>query len=99
MLGKGFDTSIQVNSPAKLNDFVKDIQAAARAIGIQDLNINNFINPEDERVVDSTNEITDLIVAQFNLTNQEAKAEVEVEATKAIVPAVTTAEAIKALNI
>jgi hypothetical protein len=93
---KGFDISIQVDSFAESNDLVEDIQAAARAVGIQDMDINNFINPTEERVVDSTEDIIDLIVAQFNSTNQE---EAEVEATEPIVAAVTTTEAIKALNI
>jgi hypothetical protein len=94
---KGFDISthsLTVNSFAESNDLVEDIQAAAKAIGIQDMDINNFINPTEERVVDSTDDIIDLIVAQFN-----SKEEAEVEAIEPIVPAVTTTEAIKALNI
>ena len=48
---------------------VEDIQAAAKAVGIQDMDINNFINPTEERAVDSTKDIIDLVVAQFNSTN------------------------------
>jgi hypothetical protein len=58
------------------------------------MDINNFINPTEERVVDSTEDIIDLIVAQFN-----SKEDAEVEAIKPIVLVVTTTEAIKALNI
>jgi hypothetical protein len=58
------------------------------------MDINNFINPTEERVVDSTDDIIDLIVAQFN-----SKEDTEVEAIEPIVLVVTTTEAIKALNI
>ena len=58
------------------------------------MDINSFINPTEERVVDSTDDIIDLIVAQFN-----SKEDAEVEAIELIVPVVTTTEAIKALNI
>src|SRR5258705_268162 len=94
---KGFDISthtLAVNSFTESSDLVEDIQAAAKAIGIQDMDINSFINPTEERVVDSTDDMIDLIVAQFNL-----KEDAEVEAIEPIVPAVTTTEAIKALNI
>jgi hypothetical protein len=50
----------------------------------------------EERVVDSTEDIIDLIVAQFNSTNQE---EAEVEAIEPIVLAVTITKVIKASNI
>jgi MoxR-like ATPase len=89
---KGFDISMQVDSFAESNDLVEDIQAAARPVGIQDMDINNFINPTEQRVVDSTEDVIDLIVTQFNSTNQE-------EAEVAIVAPITTTEAIKALNI
>ena len=56
--------SLTFNSFAESNDLVEDIQAVAKAIGIQDMDINNFINPTEERVVDSTDDIIDLIVAQ-----------------------------------
>ena len=94
---KGFDTSTYipaVNSFTESSDLVEDIQAAAKAVGIQDMDINNFINPIEERVVDSTDDMIDLIVAQFN-----SKEDAEVEAIELIVPVVTTTEAIKALNI
>jgi hypothetical protein len=55
---------------------------------------NNFINPTEERVVDLTDDMIDLIVAQFN-----SKEDAEVEAIEPIVLVVTTTEAIKALNI
>ena len=58
------------------------------------MDINNFINPIEERVVDSTDDMIDLIVTQFN-----SKKDTEVEAIEPIVPEVTTTEAIKALNI
>jgi len=58
------------------------------------MDINNFINPTEERVVDSTDDMIDLIVAQFN-----SKEDTEVEAIEPIVLVVTTTEAIKALNI
>ena len=58
------------------------------------MDINNFINPIEERVVDSTDDMIDLIVTQFNL-----KEDAEVEAIEPIVPVVTTTEVIKALNI
>ena len=58
------------------------------------MDINNFINPIEERVVDSTDDMIDLIVTQFN-----SKKDTEVEAIELIVPEVTTTEAIKALNI
>jgi len=60
------------------------------------MDINNFINPTEERVVDSTDDIIDLIVAQFNSKDSE---EAKGEAIEPIVPVVTTTEAIKALNI
>ena len=94
---KGFDISTHipaVNSFTESSDLVEDIQAAAKAVGIQDMDINNFINPAEERVVDSTDDMIDLIVAQFN-----SKEDAEVEAIEPIVPVVTTTEAIKALNI
>jgi hypothetical protein len=60
----GFDISTHtpaVNSFTESSDLVKDIQAAAKAVGIQDMDINSFINPTEERVVDSTDDIIDLI--------------------------------------
>ena len=46
---KGFDISTYslipaVNSFTESSDLVEDIQAAAKAVGIQDMDINNFIN-------------------------------------------------------
>jgi hypothetical protein len=58
------------------------------------MDINSFINPTEERVVDSTDDIIDLIVAQFN-----SKEDAEVEAIELIILVVTTTAAIKALNI
>jgi hypothetical protein len=58
------------------------------------MDINNFINPIEERVVDSTDDMIDLIVTQFN-----SKEDTEVKAIEPIVLVVTTTEAIKALNI
>ena len=82
-------------------DLIQDIQVTVKSVanidqGIQELvDIKDFIDPKEERIFDSDQEITSQIVAHYSLSNQDQDQEGSVEDT---VIKVSISEAITALN-
>jgi DDE superfamily endonuclease/Fission yeast centromere protein N-terminal domain/Tc5 transposase DNA-binding domain len=101
---KGFKTPEEMPENSHWNEsleLIQDLQVLAKAVlqysdESQELDVRTFIDPPDERVIDSDEEITNRIIAHYSLSEHDEDGDIGIEVES--VKKVSLSEAIMALN-